>query len=135
MCVPGSINKVVLYLCDRIVSLLFSQHVCMRELHVPSQALASVAELEKHLGDANILITTPFHPAYMTQEKLEKAKNLKLIMTAGVGSDHIDLQTAADKGMTVVEVTGVVPCSLQHQDCLIGPTHLYMCFAHSAICN
>ena len=59
-----------------------------------------------HLGDANILVTTPFHPAYMSKERLEKAKKLKLIMTAGVGSDHIDLQTAADKGMTVVEVTG-----------------------------
>ena len=54
----------------------------------------------------DILITTPFHPAYMTKERLQKAKNLKLVMTAGVGSDHIDLNTAADKGMTVVEVSG-----------------------------
>ncbi len=43
----------------------------------------------------------------MTKERLEKASKLKLIMTAGVGSDHIDLKTAADKGMTVVEVSGV----------------------------
>lgn len=55
----------------------------------------------------SILITTPFHPAYMTKERLEKAKELKLIMTAGVGSDHIDLKTAADKDMTVVEVSGM----------------------------
>lgn len=71
--------------------------------------MKSVAELDKHLKDAEILITTPFHPAYMTKERVQKAAKLKLIMTAGVGSDHIDLQTAADKGMTVVEVTGVPP--------------------------
>ncbi|KAL0033197.1 hypothetical protein WJX79_009035 [Trebouxia sp. C0005] len=64
------------------------------------------SELAKHIKDMEILITTPFHPAYMTKERLEKASKLKLIMTAGVGSDHIDLQTAADKGMTVVEVSG-----------------------------
>ncbi len=65
-------------------------------------------ELEKHIKDMEILITTPFHPAYMTKERLQKADKLKLIMTAGVGSDHIDLNTAADKGMTVVEVSGAV---------------------------
>ena len=54
-----------------------------------------------------ILITTPFHPAYMSKERLQKASKLKLIMTAGVGSDHVDLNTAADKGMTVVEVSGM----------------------------
>lgn len=74
------------------------------------------AELAKHIKDMEILITTPFHPAYMTKERLEKASKLKLIMTAGVGSDHIDLKTAADKGMTVVEVSGVLTksaaCSL-----------------------
>jgi formate dehydrogenase len=65
-----------------------------------------VAELEKHIPDMDILITTPFHPAYMSTERLKKAKNLKLIMTAGVGSDHIDLNTAAEKNLTVVEVSG-----------------------------
>jgi formate dehydrogenase len=54
----------------------------------------------------DILITTPFHPAYMTPERLRKAEKLKLILTAGVGSDHIDLHTAAEKGMTVAEVSG-----------------------------
>lgn len=58
------------------------------------------------MKDAEILITTPFHPAYMTKDRLQTADKLKLVMTAGVGSDHIDLQAAADKGMTVVEVTG-----------------------------
>jgi formate dehydrogenase len=64
------------------------------------------SELEKELTDAHILITTPFHPAYITRERLAKAKNLELLVTAGVGSDHIDLHAAADKGLTVSEVTG-----------------------------
>ena len=64
------------------------------------------SELEKELHDTNILITIPFHPAYMTKERIEKAKNLELLLTAGVGSDHIDLHAAAAKGLTVSEVTG-----------------------------
>ena len=79
-----------------------------------------------------ILITTPFHPAYMTKERIQKAEKLKLIMTAGVGSDHIDLQSAADKGMTVVEVTGTglhdcmntlstdILCSAVSSDCVLA---------------
>jgi lactate dehydrogenase-like 2-hydroxyacid dehydrogenase len=34
------------------------------------------------------------------------AKNLKLCITAGVGSDHIDLDAANEKNITVIEVTG-----------------------------
>lgn len=64
------------------------------------------SELEKELHDTNILITIPFHPAYMTKERIAKAKNLELLVTAGVGSDHIDLHAAAAKGLTVSEVTG-----------------------------
>jgi formate dehydrogenase len=35
----------------------------------------------------DVLITTPFHPAYLTAELFAKAKNLKLCITAGVGSE------------------------------------------------
>ena len=35
-----------------------------------------------------------------------QAKNLKLCVTAGVGSDHVDLDVAARKGVQVVEVSG-----------------------------
>ena len=41
----------------------------------------------------------------MTKERIDKAKKLKLIITAGIGSDHTDLQAAMDKGITVAEVT------------------------------
>lgn len=61
---------------------------------------------QKHIQDADILITTPFHPGYVTPEVFKKAKNLKLCVTAGVGSDHIDLNTAVDKKVQVLEVTG-----------------------------
>jgi formate dehydrogenase len=73
---------------------------------VTSDKEGSNSELDKELVDAHILITTPFHPAYVTKERLAKAKNLELLVTAGVGSDHIDLHAAADKGLTVSEVTG-----------------------------
>ncbi|KAK6129320.1 hypothetical protein DH2020_036928 [Rehmannia glutinosa] len=61
-------------------------------------------ELEKHMSDLHVLITTPFHPAYVTAERIKKAKNLQLLLTAGIGSDHIDLKAAADAGLTVAEV-------------------------------
>jgi formate dehydrogenase len=38
-----------------------------------------------------ILITTPFHPGYLTAELFEKAKKLKLAVTAGVGSEYVIL--------------------------------------------
>ncbi len=60
---------------------------------------------ERELPDAEIVISQPFWPAYMTKERFEKAKKLKLIVTAGIGSDHTDLQAAMDKGVTVAEVT------------------------------
>ncbi|XP_043723907.1 formate dehydrogenase, mitochondrial-like [Telopea speciosissima] len=63
-------------------------------------------ELEKHIPDLHVLISTPFHPAYVTAERIKKAKNLQLLLTARIGSDHIDLQAAADTGVTVAEVTG-----------------------------
>ena len=60
---------------------------------------------EKELPDAEIVISQPFWPAYMTKERFDKAKKLKLVITAGIGSDHTDLQAAMDKGITVAEVT------------------------------
>ncbi|KAI1168941.1 glyoxylate/hydroxypyruvate reductase [Nemania serpens] len=63
---------------------------------------------DKELVDAEIIITTPFHPGYLTAERLAKAKNLKLAVTAGIGSDHVDLNAAnkTNGGVTVAEVTG-----------------------------
>jgi formate dehydrogenase len=41
----------------------------------------------------------------MTAERFAKAKKLKLVVTAGIGSDHTDLQAAMDRKVTVAEVT------------------------------
>jgi formate dehydrogenase len=60
---------------------------------------------ERELVDADVVISQPFWPAYLTAERIAKAKNLKLAITAGVGSDHVDLQAATARGMTVAEVT------------------------------
>ena len=63
-------------------------------------------ELLGHLRDADVLITTPFWLVYVDKEMLGEAENLKLILTAGVGSDHIDLGEAAERNITVAEITG-----------------------------
>lgn len=60
---------------------------------------------ERELADADVVISQPFWPAYLTRERIEKAARLKLAITAGIGSDHVDLQAALDRGITVAEVT------------------------------
>lgn len=63
------------------------------------------SELDRELVDADVVISQPFWPAYITRERMEKAPNLKLAITAGIGSDHVDLKAAAEHGVTVAEVT------------------------------
>jgi len=60
---------------------------------------------ERELPDAEIVISQPFWPAYLTKERIAKAPGLKLAITAGIGSDHVDLQAAIERGITVAEVT------------------------------
>merc|ERR1711881_378368 len=50
---------------------------------------------ESELHDADYVISQPFYPAYMTAERIAKAKNLKAAITAGIGSDHVDLEAAS----------------------------------------
>ncbi len=60
---------------------------------------------EKELPDADVVISQPFWPAYLTADRIAMAKKLKLVITAGIGSDHTDLQAAISHGITVAEVT------------------------------
>jgi len=60
---------------------------------------------DQELPDADVVISQPFWPAYLTAERIARAPKLKLAITAGVGSDHVDLQAAIDSGITVAEVT------------------------------
>ena len=61
--------------------------------------------LEKELVNADVVISQPFWPAYITAERVAKSPKLRLAITAGIGSDHVDLQAAIDNGITVAEVT------------------------------
>ena len=63
------------------------------------------SEFERNLPDTDVVISQPFWPAYMTADRFAKAPNLKLVITAGIGSDHTDLQAAIERGVTVAEVT------------------------------
>jgi formate dehydrogenase len=74
-------------------------------LVVTSDKDGADSEFERELADADVVISQPFWPAYMTAERFAKAKNLKLVITAGIGSDHTDLQAAIERGITVAEVT------------------------------
>ena len=51
---------------------------------------------EQELPDAHVVISQPFWPAYLTAERIGKATKLALAITAGIGSDHVDLQAAMD---------------------------------------
>jgi formate dehydrogenase len=63
------------------------------------------SEFERELVDAEVVISQPFWPAYLTAERIAKAPKLRLALTAGIGSDHVDLQAAIERGITVAEVT------------------------------
>jgi len=60
---------------------------------------------DRELVDADIVISQPFWPAYLTKERIATAKKLKLAITAGIGSDHVDLEAAIARGITVAEVS------------------------------
>lgn len=75
------------------------------ELVVTSDKDGPDSEFERALPDAEIVISQPFWPAYLTKERIAKAPKLKLALTAGIGSDHVDLDAAQERGITVAEVT------------------------------
>lgn len=75
------------------------------ELVVTSDKEGPDSEFARHLPDAEVVISQPFWPAYLTAERIAGAPKLKLAITAGIGSDHVDLGAAAVHGVTVAEVT------------------------------
>jgi formate dehydrogenase len=74
-------------------------------LVVTSDKDGAGSTFERELTDADVVISQPFWPAYLTAERIAQAPNLKLAITAGIGSDHVDLQAAGERGITVAEVT------------------------------
>jgi formate dehydrogenase len=75
------------------------------ELVVTSDKDGPDSVFERELPQADVVISQPFWPAYLTAERIAKAPKLKLALTAGIGSDHVDLQAAIEHGLTVAEVT------------------------------
>ena len=75
------------------------------ELIVTSDKDSKDSVFDQHLSDASIVISQPFWPAYLTKDRIDKSPNLKLAITAGIGSDHVDLQSAIENNLTVCEVT------------------------------
>jgi formate dehydrogenase len=75
------------------------------ELVVTADKDGPDSKFERELVDAEIVISQPFWPAYLTAERIAKAPKLKMAITAGIGSDHVDLEAAIQRGITVTEVT------------------------------
>jgi formate dehydrogenase len=75
------------------------------ELVVTSDKDGENSVFDQHLADAEVVISQPFWPAYLTEERIKRAPKLKLAVTAGIGSDHVDLDAAIKNGITVAEVT------------------------------
>ncbi len=64
------------------------------ELVVTSDKDGPNSVFERELPDAEIVISQPFWPAYLTAERIAESPKLKLAITAGIGSDHVDLEAA-----------------------------------------
>jgi formate dehydrogenase len=75
------------------------------QLVVTSDKDGPDCRFEQELTDADVVISQPFWPAYLSAERIAKAPKLKLALTAGIGSDHVDLKAAIDHGITVAEET------------------------------
>jgi formate dehydrogenase len=75
------------------------------ELIVTSDKDGPDSVFARELPGADVVISQPFWPAYLTSERIAGAPKLKLALTAGIGSDHVDLQAAIEHGLTVAEVT------------------------------
>jgi formate dehydrogenase len=75
------------------------------ELVITADKDGDGCQLEKELADAHYVISQPFYPAYMTAERQAMAPNLKMAITAGIGSDHVDLEAAIKNNIDVAEVT------------------------------
>lgn len=74
-------------------------------LVVTSDKDGSDCAFQRELMDADIVISQPFWPGYLTADRMKQAPNLRLAITAGIGSDHVDLDAAMKHNVTVCEVT------------------------------
>lgn len=99
--VAGKQNKHILGCVENELGLREFLDSRGHELVVTSDKDGKGSTFEKHLPDADVVSSQPFWPAYLTKERIDMAHKLKLAITAGVGSDHVDLQAACDRNITV----------------------------------
>ncbi len=71
------------------------------ELVVTSSKDGANSVLERELPDAELDISQPCWPAYMTAERFAKAKKLKMVVTAGIDSDPPALPAAMDQTLHI----------------------------------
>lgn len=69
------------------------------KLVITSDKQGENSVVEKTLSEASVVISQPFWPCYLDQSRIDKANKLKLAITAGVGSDHVNLEAACKRGM------------------------------------
>ena len=75
-------------------------------LIVTSDKDGSDSGLERSCQTPRLLFHSRFGQRILQPERIAKAPQLKLAITAGIGSDHVDfLQAAIDRKLTVAEVT------------------------------
>ncbi|TLX74070.1 hydroxyacid dehydrogenase [Labilibacter sediminis] len=69
------------------------------EIIFPQQDMISEEEINKHIGDADALVSV--FGLKLHNKLIDRAKKLKLIANFGVGYDNIDIKYASEKGITV----------------------------------
>jgi len=75
------------------------------------------SEVPNRIRDADIIVT---NKVKINKEHLDQVNSLKLICIAATGTNNVDLQAAAAKGIAVVNVTNyATPSVVQHVFCLI----------------
>jgi phosphoglycerate dehydrogenase-like enzyme len=75
------------------------------DVTVFTQPFSSDAELAASLRDFDIIIAMRERTAFR-RDRLEELPRLKLLVTTGMANDSIDLQAAADQGITVCGTSG-----------------------------
>lgn len=74
--------------------------------------LTQASEIHDRIRDAHVVVT---NKVPLSRDALEIAANLKVILVAATGCDHIDLVAAKERGITVCNVAGYSTASvIQH---------------------
>src|SRR4029078_2053713 len=73
------------------------------ELVVTADKDGPEAAFEREPPAAEVVISQPFRPAYLTATRIASSPDLKLAITAGIGSDHVDPWAAIEQEVTRAE--------------------------------